>query len=111
MIFKIFEINKINFNKEKFYLFYGENEGYKNEIIKEKFKKFKKEQIYRYEEVEILDNKTNFFNSIFSKSFFENEKLIIISRTTDKILEIIKEIKNKDLEDVIVILNAKILEK
>jgi len=37
MIFKTFEINKINLSKYNLYLFYGENEGYKNEIIKNKF--------------------------------------------------------------------------
>ena len=32
MIFKSFEINKINFNKNNFYLLYGENEGLKKDI-------------------------------------------------------------------------------
>ena len=39
MIVKSFEINKINFNKNHFYLLYGENEGFKNEIIKSYFEK------------------------------------------------------------------------
>ena len=34
MIIKSFEISKINFNQNNFYLLYGENEGYKNEVIK-----------------------------------------------------------------------------
>lgn len=38
MIVKSFEINKIN-NSHKIFLFYGENEGHKNEIIEDKFKK------------------------------------------------------------------------
>ena len=37
MIRKSFEINKINFNKNHFYLLYGENEGLKNEIIQKHF--------------------------------------------------------------------------
>ena len=32
MIVKSFEINKINLDKNKFLLFYGKNEGLKNEI-------------------------------------------------------------------------------
>ena len=32
MIFKAFEINKINLSKYNLYLLYGENEGYKKEI-------------------------------------------------------------------------------
>ena len=82
MIFKSFETNKINFLINNFYLFYGENEGLKYEIIS---KNFNSKNIYRYEEKEILDNKNVFFDSIYSKSFFDNQKIIIISRTTDKI--------------------------
>ncbi len=36
MIIKSFETNKLNIEKNKFFLFYGENEGFKNEIIKKK---------------------------------------------------------------------------
>ena len=92
MIQKSFEINKINLKKYNLYLFYGENEGYKNEVIKDKFEKIYKNQIYRYDEKEVLDKKNEFFNSILSKSFFENEKLIIILRVSDKIIDIIEEI-------------------
>ena len=59
MIQKTFEINKINLNKYNFYLFYGENEGYRNEIIKNKFEKLYVNKIYRYEEKEILEKKMN----------------------------------------------------
>ena len=95
MIQKAFEINKIDIKKYNLYLFYGENEGYKNEVIKEIFEKKYLNKIYKYEEKEILDNKNEFFNSILSKSFFENEKLILISRTSDKIKDIIEEISLK----------------
>ena len=37
MILKSFEVNKINFYKNHFYLLYGENEGLKNEIIQKYF--------------------------------------------------------------------------
>ena len=111
MIQKAFEINKINLEKYNLYLFYGENEGYKNEIIKDKFEKIYKNQTYRYEEKEVLDKKNEFFNSILSKSFFENEKLIIILRVSDKIINIIEEISSKNIEDVKIILSANILEK
>ena len=92
MIQRAFEINKINLNKYNFYLFYGENEGYKNEIIKNKFEKLYPNKVYRYDEKEVLEKKDEFFNSILTKSFFENDKLIIISRTTDKIKDIVEEI-------------------
>ena len=111
MIQKAFEINKIDLNKYNLYLFYGENEGYKNEIIKNKFEKLYPNQIYRYDEKEVLEKKNEFFNSILSKSFFENQKIIIISRVSDKIKDIIEEISLKNIEDIKIILSANILEK
>ena len=111
MIQKAFEINKIDLNKYNLYLFYGENEGYKNEIIKNKFEKLYPNQIYRYDEKEVLEKKNEFFNGILSKSFFENQKIIIISRVSDKIKDIIEEISLKNIEDIKIILSANILEK
>ncbi len=111
MIQKAFEINKIDLNEYNLYLFYGENEGYKNEIIKKRFEKNYPNQIYRYDEKEIIDKKNDFFYSILSKSFFDNKKLIIISRVTDKIRDIIEEIISTNITDVTIILSANILEK
>ena len=111
MIVKAFEIKKINLDKTRLFLFYGENEGYKNEIIKKRFENNYPNQIYRYDEKEIIDKKNDFFYSILSKSFFDNKKLIIISRVTDKIRDIIEEIISTNITDVTIILSANILEK
>ena len=111
MIIKSFEINKIKVSNHKFYLFYGDNEGLKEETIKNLFEKNFPDKIHRYEEKEILDNINNFFNSILTKSFFDNEKLIIINRATDKIKTIIQELIEKNPEDIQIILNSKNLEK
>jgi len=111
MIFKAFEVNKINFSKYNLYLFYGENEGYKNEVIKNKFEILYTKKIYKYDEKEILENKNEFFNSILTKSFFENKKLIIISRVSDKIKEIIEEVAFKNIVDVTIVLSTNVLEK
>ena len=111
MIIKSFEINKIKLNNHKFYLFYGDNEDLKEETIKDLFEKNYSNKIHRYEEKEILDNINNFFNSILTKSFFDNEKLIIINRVTDKIKTIIEELIEKNPEDIQIILNSKNLEK
>ena len=110
MIVKSFELDKIKI-KSNFFLFFGENQGYKNEVIKNKFQIKYKESTYNYDENEVLINKENFFNNILSKSFFENEKLIIINRVTDKILYIVEELIEKKIEDLVVVLNANILEK
>ena len=111
MIIKNYELEKLNIDKNKNFLFYGENQGYKNQIIEEKFKRNYKENTFYYEENEILNNKEIFFNNILSKSFFEDEKLIIINRVTDKIKEIIEEIFEKKIQDIVLILNANSLEK
>jgi DNA polymerase-3 subunit delta len=111
MIIKSFELDKINVKSSNFYLFYGENEGYKNEVIEKIFNINISKNIYRYEEKEILDNFESFFESIQSKSFFEKEKLIIISRVSDKIKNIIEEIIEKNIEDIKIVLNSRILEK
>jgi|TARA_B110000027_G_scaffold21678_1_gene23139 DNA polymerase-3 subunit delta len=111
MILKSFELNKLKLNSHNFYLFYGDNEGLKEEIIKNLFEKNYIEKIHRYEEKEILDNKDDFFNSVLTKSFFDNEKLIIINRTTDKIKTIIEELIEKNTKDIQFILNSKNIDK
>ena len=111
MIIKSFELNKIDLIKNRFFLLYGGNEGLKKITIEEKFKKFFSNNTYSYEENEILKNKEDFFNMILTKSFFEIEKLIIITRVTDKIKDIMEEILDKNAEDLILVLNAQILEK
>ena len=111
MILKSFELTKIKLNNYKFYLFYGDNEGLKEEHIKNLFEKNYQDKIHRYEEKEILDNINIFFNSVLTKSFFDNEKLIIINRATDKIRIIIEELMEKNPEDIQIILNSKSLEK
>jgi len=111
MIIKSFELNKIKRENYKLYLFYGDNEGLKDEVIKDLFEKNYQDTIHRYDEKEILDNKDNFFNSVLTKSFFDNKKLIIISRATDKIKETIEDLIERNPEDIQIILNSKNLEK
>ena len=111
MIVKSFELNKVNLDNYNFYLFFGDNEGLKDEIILNLFEKNYPDKIYRYDEKEIVDNQNDFFNSILSKSFFDNEKLIIINRSSDKISNIIEELLEKNVKDIKLILNAKSLEK
>jgi len=111
MIVKSFHLSNVNVYDFNYYLFYGENEGYKNELINEIFKKKIKGDIFNYEESWILINKDEFLTDLFNKSFFENDKLIIINRATDKILELIEEIFKKEPEGIKCILNAHILDK
>ena len=102
MIVKAFEIKKKLDNR--FFLFYGENQGHKNQVIEEEFKKKNTENIYYYEENEILNNKENFFTNLLTKSFFEIEKLILVNRATDKIKDLVEEIIERNIDGVISIL-------
>ena len=109
MILKSFELNKIDLKKNKMILLYGKNEGHKNEIISKITKKNK--NISNYDEKEILDNTTQFLESLFNQSLFDNEKCIIIKRGTDKILKIIEEINEKKIDQIIILINSDMLEK
>ena len=111
MILKSFELSKIKLNNFKFYLFYGDNEGLKDESIKNFFEKNYQNKIHRYEEKEVLDNIDGFFNSVLTKSFFDNEKLIIINRASDKIKETLENLIEKNPKDIQIVLNSKNLEK
>ena len=108
MIIKSFEINKINLDLNNLFLLYGKNNGFKNEFTKNIIKK--KNNVFNYEEKDILDNKDNFIEDLLSKSLFDDQKIIIIKRSTDKILSIIEDVLSKEIKDII-ILNADNLEK
>ena len=108
MILKSFEIKKINQNNNLI-LFYGKNEGLKNEAISILIKD--KNSISNYEEKEILDSENNFIETILSKSLFDPQKFIVIKRATDKILKIIENLHQKNLEDTTIILISESLEK
>jgi DNA polymerase-3 subunit delta len=109
MIFKSFEINKIDKKINQLILFYGKNEGLKNEALNILIKD--ENNIQNYEEKEILDNENNFIENILSKSLFEKNKFIVIKRATDKILKVIEILHLKNLEDITIIINSDNLEK
>ena len=109
MIIKSYEINKINLVKIKLFLLYGKNEGLKNETTK--FLLDYKSEVLTYDEKELLDNQNEFIENTCTKSLFEPTKKIIVKRASDKILKIVEEIHNKNLDDVKIIINADNLEK
>ena len=108
MIIKSFEINKINLDLNNLFLLYGKNNGFKNEFTKNIIKK--KNNVFNYEEKDILDNQDSFIEDLLTKSLFDDQKIIIIKRSTDKILNIIENVLSKRIKDII-ILNADNLEK
>ena len=108
MIIKTQDIKKININKNPFILLYGKNDGLKNQVVNDLFKNKKNT---KYEEKEILVNSENFLESLSSKSFFEKEKIIIITNASDKILDLINKIIHKKYEDIKIVIKAELLDK
>jgi len=109
VIIKSYEIEKIDKNKDCLILLYGKNDGLKNKTIEILNKN--KNSISNYEEKEILDNENNFIETILSKSLFDPQKFIVIKRATDKILKIIENLQQINLEDTTIIINSENLEK
>ena len=111
MIIKSYELKKLDLNKNKYILFYGANEGAKTEEI-DRLKLLNKDKTFiNYEEKQILENSENIYNNIFSKSLFENKKIIAINRTTDKLLKIIEDVLEKNFVDIYLIFISDNLEK
>ena len=110
MIIKTFEISRLKFDKQNFFLVYGENEGLKKEVI-QILEKNLKGNIEKYDEAQILNDQEIFYEKIFNQSLFEKEKIIIINRCSEKIFEIIENISEKNIFDIKIILNSNILDK
>ena len=111
MILKSYETNKINLKNNKYILFYGKNEGAKSEEIFKLLKNFNQENVEKYDEKGIFENKEIFLENLLSKSLFEKEKIIFVNRVTDKSFTIFEEIKNRDLPDLFMIFNSENLDK
>ena len=111
MIIKAFELEKLKKVNENFFLLYGDNEGLKNQVFEEVFTNDSKRKIQRFDENEILNNYDNFISSIINKSFFDESKLILILRVTDKIVKLVDDLINKNINDTTIVLNSIILEK
>ena len=108
MILKHYNLTENIIKINNIFLLYGNNEGLKNETIN---KIVKGNQFLRYDENEVLNNENLFYENATSSSLFENNKIIIVKRATDKILKIIQEIFNKNNKETCIILNANALEK
>ena len=111
MILKSFNLSQIKNTKSNFFLFYGENEGHKDDLIQDLFLKNYKGEIIKYSENQILEDKESFSENCLNESLFENEKIIIINYVTAKLYELLKDLTVRKIENKIVILKAGILEK
>jgi len=111
MIIKNFELEKIKKSNLSLYLLYGQNEGLKKEVLENCFIKNFEGLIEKYDEKEVIENQDEMHSKIFNKSLFEKEKIILISRTSDKIVDFIEKILEKNVSDIKIICLSEILER
>ena len=111
MIIKSFELNKLNSYKFNLHLIFGNNEGIKEDIIRDFYLKNFDGEVLKYDEQEIFSNKEEFLSSLLTKSLFQTNKLIIISRGTDKLASLISEILENPIVDIKIVIKCSNLEK
>ena len=84
MIIKSHEIKNKDISKFRFFLVYGENEGLKKDVIN-KIRNRNDFKEIKYEETQILNNKSEFYNEVNNRSLFDKRKTYLIERCSDKI--------------------------
>ena len=111
MIIKSFELDKLNSYDFNLHLIYGNNEGIKEDIINNKYLKDFSGEVLKYEEQELLNSKDEFISSLLTKSLFETNKLIIVSRCSDKLSNLLAEILENEITETKIIIKSSNLEK
>ena len=111
MIIKSFEVIKTKFSNFKSILLYGLNEGFKEEVIESNISFGFTGEILRYEESEVLENKESILEDFMNGSLFDEMKMIIISRSSNKILNFIEDFLKRDISDVQIVINSDNLDK
>ena len=111
MIIKSFDVQRSEFSKNNYFLLYGTNDGFKEELINNIILKDFKGEIIRIDEQEINNKSSDLIDSLLTKSLFEEDKSIIISRATDKILKFIQDILKRKISNIKIIINCGLLEK
>ena len=111
MIIKSFELEKIKSYNSNLHLIYGNNEGIKEDIVSKYYLENFSGEILKYDEQEVLNAKEEFVSSLLNQSLFEDSKLIIISRGSDKIYAIINSIMELEKLETKIIIKCSTLEK
>ena len=111
MITKFFEVDKIKSKNYKSILLYGINQGLKDELIKSSILKDFSGEILKYDEAEVLEKSEIILESLLNGSLFDEQKLILISRCSNKIYSFVDKFLEKDISQVLVVLNSENLDK
>ena len=109
MILKHFELKNKKLSSN-IVLLYGSNDGLKDEIVNDIIQKFNCE-ISRYDEGDLLSKKEIFLSEIKNVSLFSNERIIIISRVTNKITDFINHLITSPLDNTLIIILSENLDK
>ena len=111
MIIKFFEVDKIKSKNYKSILLYGINQGLKDELIKSSILNDFSGEILKYDEAEVLEKSEIILESLLNGSLFDEQKLILISRCSNKIYSFVDKFLEKDISQVLVVLNSENLDK
>ena len=114
MIVKSFNLNFQELLKKKFTLLYGENLSLISEIenkISAEAKTTKNLTIKKYQEEYLLQNKDIFDQFINTESLFGDQEMVVISKSTDKIMEIYDEKNAQDNDKQIIFLSGPLTKK
>ena len=114
MIVKSFNLNFQELLKKKFTLLYGENLSLISEIenkITAEAKTTKNLAIKKYQEEYLLQNKDIFDQLINAESLFGDQEMVVISKSTDKIIEIYDEKNAQDNDKRIIFLSGPLTKK
>jgi DNA polymerase-3 subunit delta len=114
MIVKSFNLNFQELLKKKFTLLYGENISLISEIenkITTEAKATKNLTIKKYQEEYLLQNKDIFDQLINAESLFGDQEMVVISKSTDKIIEIYDEKNAQDNDKRIIFLSGPLTKK
>ena len=111
MIVKSFEVDKLKSLNLRIHLIYGNNEGLKEDILNNYYLKNFNGDLLKYDEQDILGNKDEFISSLLTKSLFESKKIVIISRASEKLYDLIVDILEREISEIKIIIKSKNLEK
>ncbi len=111
MIYKSYIVEE-NFKilKNDFVLFYGENLGLIQDFKEEIKKGYSNYKILKYNQDELLKNEEHFYSELKNKSLFDEKKIFFINHVSDKLLNLIENVIEKNTTDKI-FLFSDLLEK
>ncbi len=109
MILKSYDLKKVHNEKYNLFLFYGKN-NYQKTL---EFKHFidHQSEVIKYEERDLIDKQDEIIENILSQSLFQKKKIILVKRSTDKLLKLIEVLAEKKLDDTKIIFDSDALEK